>query len=137
MNIEHFKSKLNKGQLEAMAIDTVKKFMESTNQLEVLSFAKKLKFFSEVLLKESESEAMLVWDQLKNDYPNMNYTNGGHILNYDEDPVYYSIKLMLNDRKDLLDLAFKMKETIFDKEGIEVPKVSVKGYRKDSINVKI
>jgi len=120
-----------------MAIDTVRKFMESQNQLEVLKFAKKLKYFTEILLKESESEAMQVWDQYKSDFPDMNYTQGGVILNYNEDPIYTDLQGRLKERKELLDLAYKQKDIIYDASGVEVPKVKIKGYRKDSINVKI
>ena len=137
MEIERFKSKLSKGQLETMAIDTVTKFMESTNELEILSFAKKLKFFTDILIKESESKAKMVWDQLRHDYPNMNYTNGGVIIDYSQDAEYHDLAERLKARRELLDLAFKRKDPVFDEEGIEVPKVPVKGYRKDSINVKI
>lgn len=137
MELERFKSKLSKGQLEAMAIDTVKKYMETQNPLDILSFAKKLIHFSGVLVKEAESEAKMVWDNNKSDYPNMNYTSGGAIFDWDSDPVYASIKLMLSERLELLRTAVKIKEPFFDKDGIEVPKCKLKGYRKDSINVKI
>ena len=137
MELERFKSKLTKGQIEAMAIDTVKKYTESTDPLEVLRFAKKLILFSNVLVKEAETEAKLVWETHKIDYPSMSYTTGGTIYNWDKDPVYASIKLMLEQRTELLKTAVKMKDPIFDSEGIEVPKCPIKGYRKDSINVKL
>jgi hypothetical protein len=137
MELERFKSKLSKGQLEAMAIDTVKKYMETQNPLDVLTFAKKLLHFSNVLVKESEKEGKMVWDNNKSDYPDMNYTSGGAIFDWDSDPVYASIKLMLSERLELLRTAVKIKEPFFDKDGIEVPKCPLKGYRKDSINVKI
>ena len=137
MEIERFKSKLSKGQLEAMAVDTVKNYMDEISALEILSFAKKLKVFSDTLIKESEAEAKMVWDHEKSDYPNMNYTQGGAIYDYKEDPVYASIALMLEQRTELLKTAVKLKDPVYDSEGIEVPKVKVKGYRKDSINVKI
>ena len=137
MELERFKSKLSKGQIEAMAIDTVKKYIESTDPLEVLQFAKKLILFSNVLVKEAETEAKMVWETHKIDYPSMSYTTGGTIYDWDQDPVYASIKLMLSQRVELLKTAVKMKDQIFDGEGTEVPKCPIKGYRKDSINVKL
>ena len=137
MELERFKSKLTKGQIEAMAVDTVKTYMESTDPLEILQFAKKLILFSNVLVKEAETEAKLVWETHKIDYPSMSYTSGGTIYDWDHDPVYASIKLMLSERTELLKTAVKMKDQIFDSEGTEVPKCPIKGYRKDSINVKI
>ena len=137
MEIERFKSNLNKGQLKAMAIDTVKKYLDEIPALDILHFAKKLKIFSDELIKESETEAKMVWDQDKGNYPNMNYTQGGAIYDYKEDPVFASIALMLEQRTELLKTAIKLKDPVYDSEGVEVPKVKVKGYRKDSINVKI
>ena len=137
MELERFKSKLTKGQLEAMAIDTEKKYLESTDPLEILQFAKKLLYFATEFKEEAEKEAKLVWETHKIDYPSMSYTTGGTIYDWDKDPVYASIKLMLEQRTELLKTAVKMKEQIFDGEGTEVPKCPIKGYRKDSINVKI
>jgi hypothetical protein len=137
MKLEYFKSKLTKGQLDALAFDTVKKQLENVDALEALEFAKKLKHFSETLVNEAEIEAKLVWDQLKGDYPQMNYTQGGAIYNYSADPVYADLAAKLKERKTLLDTAVKLSDDVFDSEGVEVPKIPIKNYRKDSINVKI
>jgi len=67
----------------------------------------------------------------------MTYTNGGAIYDWDSDPVYSSIKLMLEQRMELLKTAVKLKDPVYDSDGIEVQKCKVKGYRKDSINVKL
>ena len=137
MQIEYFKSKLTKGQLEALAIDTVKKHLDSVSALEALYFAKKLSFFAGHLVKEAENESFMVWDQEGKEHENMTYTNGGTIYDLDKDLVYSDLKSQLSERTELLKLALKRKDPIFDEEGIEVPKVPIKGYRKDSINVKI
>ncbi len=137
MEIESFKTKLTKGQLQAMAIETVKTWLDTVSALDALTFAKRLKVFTDQLISYSEGQAKMVWDQEKSNYPNMTYTQGGAIKDYEEDPIYASIKLMLSQRKELLDAAFKMNEAIYDHDGVEVPKVKVKNYWKDSINVKI
>ena len=56
--------------------------------------------------------------------------------NFDEDHVYSDLKQRLKEREDLLKLALKSKDMIFGSDGIEVPKVSVKGYTKDSLTIK-
>ena len=137
INIERFKSKLSKGQIEAMAIDTVRKYMETANPLDILEFSKKLIHFSGILVKEAEKEAKHVWDTNKSDYPNMNYTSGGAIYDWDSDPVYSNLKQMLAERLELLRTSAKLKDPVYDSEGVEVPKCKIKGYRKDSINVKL
>lgn len=60
-------------------------------------------------------------------------TQGGHSINYEEDPIYCQLKKDLKEREELLKLA--QKSTIFDAYGNEVPKVSTTP-RKSSITIK-
>ncbi len=55
-------------------------------------------------------------------------------LNYEDDPEYLRIKTLLAERKELLDSAFKSSFNIVTDEGEVIPKVSVKGYTKDSVS---
>jgi len=57
----------------------------------------------------------------------------GDRLDYDQDEVYASIKESLKQREELLKLAFKSKDMIFDSEGVEVPKVGVKTPSKQTL----
>lgn len=63
-----------------------------------------------------------------------NYRSGGSVANYSDDITYSQIKKLLDDRKTLLDAALKTDETIYDSEGVEVPKVS-KTERKSSLSI--
>jgi hypothetical protein len=49
--------------------------------------------------------------------------NGSEKLNYSEDAVYAGLEVKLKDRGELVKLATKSRELIFDSEGCEVPKV--------------
>ena len=60
--------------------------------------------------------------------------NGAESLNYSEDAVYAELEAKLKQRAELLKVASKSDETIFDSEGCEVPRVSKK-YNKPSIVV--
>jgi len=137
MNLEYFKSKLSKSDLHDLAVKTVSEHLENVSALESLIFAKKLKYFTDTLITEAEKEAKLTWEQNKDSFPECTYTNGGFLLDYAKDPIYKEIQDKLKERKELLDMAFKMKDVIYDSEGVEVPKVKIKSYRKDSINVNI
>ena len=142
MKIEIFKSKLSKGQLEAMAIDTIQKQMENVSPLESLRFAKKLYYFSDKLIKEAEKEAKMVWDQEKEAYPDMNYTQGGAILDLNAFDYRKEIANHLKSIDEQLKLAQKSEAPLFivnlvTGEPTQVPKVPIKNYRKDTINVKI
>lgn len=76
--------------------------------------------------------------------PNETYTaygvtftpvNGGDTLNYKEDQVWLELKARLTEREELLKIARKSKDSIYDSEGIEVPKVGTTP-RKSSITIK-
>ena len=58
---------------------------------------------------------------------------GASKLNYTEDLFYSNLQAKLKAREELLKVA--QKSTIYDDEGVEVPKVSV-SYNKDSLVVK-
>jgi hypothetical protein len=75
----------------------------------------------------------VVTDELKNCIPLENfeafgvkgtYRNGGDTLNVKEDPVYLELENKLKQRAELVKLATKTHDPIYDSEGIEVPKVS-------------
>jgi hypothetical protein len=58
---------------------------------------------------------------------------GASKLNYSEDLFYSNLQAKLKAREELLKVA--QKSTVYDEEGVEVPKVSV-SYNKDSLVVK-
>jgi hypothetical protein len=58
---------------------------------------------------------------------------GASKLNYSEDLLYSNLQSKLKAREELLKVA--QKSTIYDDEGVEVPKVSI-SYNKDSLMVK-
>ena len=75
----------------------------------------------------------IVTDELKNSIPQENfeafgikgtYRSGGESLNYKEDLVYAELEAKLKERAELIKLATKSKDTIYDSEGVEVTKVS-------------
>jgi len=68
-------------------------------------------------------------------FGNVEFTrkDGAKKLNYSEDLLYSNIQAQLKAREELLKVA--QKSTIYDDEGVEVPKVSI-SYNKDSLMVK-
>ena len=60
-----------------------------------------------------------------------NFVNGRETPDYSQDEEYARLKSKLKERELLLKTALKSKDTIYDSEGVEVPKVPVnygKGY---------
>ena len=75
----------------------------------------------------------IVTDELKNSIPQENfecfgikgtYRAGGETLNYKEDVVYAELEQKLKERAELIKVATKSKDTIYDSEGVEITKVS-------------
>lgn len=63
------------------------------------------------------------------------YVNGAEMPQYEDDLVYKEMKEKLKAREELLKLALKQKDVIFDSNGEEVPKVSTKA-KKGSLTIK-
>ena len=85
----------------------------------------------------------IVTDELKNSIPQENfeafgikgtYRAGGETLNYKEDIVYLELETKLKERAELIKVATKSKDTIYDSEGVEVTKVS-STQRKSSLAI--
>ena len=85
----------------------------------------------------------IVTDELKNSIPQENfeafgikgtYRAGGETLNYKEDYVYAELEAKLKERAELIKVATKSKDTIYDSEGVEVTKVS-STQRKSSLAI--
>ena len=85
----------------------------------------------------------IVTDELKNSIPQENfeafgikgtYRSGGETLNYKEDYVYTELEQKLKERAELIKVATKSKDTIYDSEGVEVTKVS-STQRKSSLAI--
>ena len=68
-------------------------------------------------------------------FGNVEFTrkDGAKKLNYSEDLLYSNLQTQLKAREELLKVA--QKSTIYDDEGVEVPKVSI-SHNKDSLMVK-
>jgi hypothetical protein len=61
--------------------------------------------------------------------------NGRTMIQFQEDHIWSELKEKMQQREELLKVALKSDESIYDSEGIEVLKVSVK-YASDSLQVK-
>lgn len=88
---------------------------------------------------ELEKEAMIEADKYGKTFSHggveFAFRNGSQTLDYGKDPVWLEIKTQLDARQELLKVAFKQKGAFYDEEGIEIPKVPVKTFTKDSLSV--
>jgi hypothetical protein len=103
----------------------------------IASFNKLEKLFKEAKVKIDE----LARDEAEKytaktfTFGNVEFTrkDGAKKLNYSEDLLYSNLQAQLKAREELLKVA--QKSTIYDDEGVEVPKVSI-SHNKDSLMVK-
>ena len=124
-----------KKQVQANAIEFAKHLINNGEH-------EKLEMFSQaVRIKETINT---IYDAIKESIPaekqiaygiEINPVNGRQMIQFAEDEVYASLQKQLKDREELLKVALKSEKTIYDDEGVNVPKVSVK-YASDSLNIK-
>lgn len=111
----------------------------NTNPLERFILAKRaitfLEGYSETLKPQAMTEAEK-YGKSGNAYASkFELKNSGDRYDYSSDPVYAQIEAQLKARKELLDVARKSKDSIFDSEGVEVPKVPVKSHGSNTIAI--
>jgi hypothetical protein len=61
-------------------------------------------------------------------------SQGGAIYDYERDTVFKNLNDQVKARKELLKAALRQ-DAIYDADGCEVPRVPVKSYKKDSLNL--
>ena len=88
--------------------------------------------------------AEIVKDEIKSHLPKEKHisfgvevtpVNGRALIQFQEDELWQQLKHKLSQREELIKLALKTDEPIYDSDGVQVPKVSVK-YASDSLNIK-
>ena len=134
---KYFKSNVTKQDIINLAKVHADEIKDMESPIDAQILFKKAKLYLDTLLTENEKSALMIWEQNKQDYPNVTYDQGGRILDYEADPVYLDLKEKLKQRKDILDMAYKQKEEFADSNGEVIPKVKIKSYRKESLNVRL
>ena len=122
-----------KKQAEQTGINLINKLFEEGNQTPV-------QFYSNIARLKAviDSADRAFRDRLNltqpDSYNGVLFTpkNGAESLNYDEGDIYVLLENKLKQRQELLKMASKSDDIIFDSDGCEVPKVSKK-FNKSSI----
>jgi hypothetical protein len=121
---------LSKKELESKARNLMIEELENgtTNNYELLSKLTKINDFTSCMLSVLKPQIQNELNGEKHESHNIKISHGntGDRLSYEDDIVYKDILKALKEREELLKLAYKSSETIFDSKGVEVPKVSVK-----------
>ena len=128
-------------------------FLPSKKELELSSktFAKNLIDAGEINKVEAFAQAERlttaisnVRDELKACLPRekqtaygieINPVNGRQMIQFSEDELWADLNRKLKEREEVLKISLKQTEPLYDSEGCEIPKVSVK-YSADSLTIK-
>ena len=95
-------------------------------------YANALRLKESINTVEAELKKILPQEDFEAFGVKCSYRQGGNTINYKGDPIYQVMLEDLEQRKELLKLALKSKDPIFDAYGNEVPKVST-SPRKSSL----
>jgi hypothetical protein len=116
-----------KKKAEQTGIDLINRMFEEGNQTPIQFYSNiaRLKVVIDAADKAFRDRINL---NTADSYNGVTFTpkNGAESLNYSEDDVYASLESKLKQRAELLKVASKSDDPIFDSEGCEVPKVSKK-----------
>jgi len=107
------------------------------NEYDALAAAERLNLFSETFTKNLRNAiSELPEKTYKRGNVEFSMRNTGERLDYDQDELYAQLKEQLKQREALLKLAYKQDETLYDSEGVEVPKVGVKTPSREVLTIK-
>ena len=143
MDLQYFKSKLTKRQIEELATMDAEKILMSgeENPLDVQIYFKKVKAYTDKFLEKNEPAAMDEYHKHSKKLVEIGgvkvqHIQGGLIPDYEKDPVYLDLKEQLRIRKEELDHAFRTKkEYARAEDGVIAPVLPVKTHKKDSLTV--
>jgi len=131
----------DKKEIQQMAVDGVNQLlssgMESPLQLYV-NCKKMIEFYSTVVdkLKDSATTEGYKFNKQITLGAKVEIRNTGDKLDYSSDIIYAELEAKLKARKELLNFSYKSySATIFDEDGIEVPKIPIKTNGVESLFV--
>lgn len=106
------------------------------DEFRLLASAERLKTYTESFCKELRKHVNLTEKTYKAHGVEFSTMNTGDRYDFEQDDVYKTLKEQLKEREDLLKLALKSKNQIFDADGVEVPRVGIKTYGSEVIKLK-
>ena len=141
---KYFENNLKKRQIEDIAKGDVESHLSKGNMdpLETQIFFKRLKAYVDKFIQQNENFAIEEFHKyhektVEKVGAEVNYIEGGSIPDYSQDLVYAELKEALDKRKSLLDLVYKTGQELYDDDGVKIPKVKTKTFKKSSLTVRI
>lgn len=133
----------SKKEIQSEAVGDVNQILEegNTSPLRLMIAAKRLQDYLTQYMSELEYHAVTEYMNFGEKTIDISAAKctemqGSKVLDYDQDMVYAELKKKLDNRKKMIDLVHKTKETMADEDGAVVPNVKVKTVRKNSFQIK-
>ena len=130
---------LSKKEIEIVATEKAKNLINEgeLNEFQALASVTRLETFCSAFKKELRNTMPEIPEKEYKAYGvSFSTMNTGDRLDYESDEVYKELNDKLKARQELLKLAYKSKDSIFDSEGVEVPKVGIKTFGSEVIKLK-
>jgi hypothetical protein len=128
---------ITKKEIVVKAKDDVKTMVDSgeVDIAEAVIDATRLSEYLKVFVSELRNYVDDKYDKYECKGVKLTFKGTGDRLDYECDEVYSELKERLKEREELLKLAYKSKNMIFDSEGVEVPRVGLKSASKQTLNI--
>lgn len=128
---------ITKKEIVVKAKDDVKTMVDSgeVDIAEAVIDATRLSEYLKVFVSELRNHVDDKYDKYECKGVKLTFKGTGDRLDYECDEVYTELKERLKEREELLKLAYKSKDMIFDSEGVEVPRVGLKSASKQTLNI--
>ena len=128
---------ITKKEIVVKAKDDVKTMVDSgeVDIAEAVIDATRLSEYLKVFVSELRNHVDDKYDKYECKGVKLTFKGTGDRLDYECDEVYSELKERLKEREELLKLAYKSKNMIFDSEGVEVPRVGLKSASKQTLNI--
>lgn len=131
---------LKKKEVQQRAIEDAKELLDKGEVDIASAFADVTRVNEYITVFSKELRKHVTEEEYGKDYNvkgvGISFRNTGDRLDYEQDEMYKELKDKLKAREELLKLAYKSKDAIFDHEGTEVMKVQVKTFGSNSAVLK-
>jgi hypothetical protein len=130
---------MSKKEITAQAQENAKQMLDAgeVNEFDSLAAAERLKHYSDTFCKELRKSIDTLPEKTYNrSGVEFTISNTGDRKDYMQDELYAQLSEKVKQRKELLDLAYKSDEPIYDSEGVEVPKVGIKTHGGEVLKLK-
>ncbi len=125
----------SKKELELSSKTFVKNLIDAGEIDKISAFAQAERLTTAISNVRDELKASLPREKQTAYGIEINPVNGRQMIQFSEDELWADLNRKLKEREEVLKISLKQTEPLYDSDGCEIPKVSVK-YSADSLTIK-